>query len=169
MLALSLAVRLTAVCVLGWLAVVDVRARRLPDAGVLAVAVLFLADALATRLSLAAVGLHFGVALAVYVVCALLFALKLLGGGDAKLAAALFLWAGPGLSLPMLTLISVTGTLVGLTSLATSGMEPAAHGGPLRALAMFSSRRGVPYGVALALGGGAAILLPALLPFVFRH
>jgi len=169
MFALSVAARLVAVCLLGWLAVVDVRARRLPDAGVLALALLFFADALAARMPLATVGVHVGVALAVYALCALLFALKLLGGGDAKLAAALCLWAGPALLLPMLTLISIAGALVGLTSLATSGMEPAAHRGALRALALFSGRRGVPYGVALAVGGGAAILLPAVLPFVFRH
>jgi len=169
MIALSIAVRVAAVCLLGWLALVDVRARRLPDGGVLTVALLFFADALATRMPLAAVGIHLGIAFAVYALCALLFALKLLGGGDAKLAAALFLWAGPAMLLPMLTLISVTGTLVGLTSLATSGMEPAAHRGALRALALFSGRRGVPYGVALAAGGGAAILLPAVLPFVLRH
>lgn len=169
MLTLSVVLRVFAVCVLGWLAVVDVRVRRLPDVGVLAVAALFFVDALAMRMSLATVGLHLGIALAVYVFCALLFALKMLGGGDAKLAAVLFLWTGPGMALPTLTLISVTGTFVGLTSLATSGMDPSAFNGPLRALAMFSSRRGVPYGVALAVGGGAAILLPALLPFVFRH
>lgn len=169
MFALSVALRFFAVGVLGWLAVVDVRVRRLPDTGVLAVAALFVVDALAMRMPLLAVGRHFGVALAVYLVCALLFALKMLGGGDAKLAAVLFLWVGPGMLLPTLTLISVTGTLVGLTSLATSGMDPAAFRGPLRALAMFSGRRGVPYGVALAIGGGTAILLPALLPFVLTH
>jgi prepilin peptidase CpaA len=35
----------------------------------------------------------------------------------------------------------------------------------MRALAMFSGARGVPYGVALALGGGLVIVLPALMPF----
>jgi prepilin peptidase CpaA len=36
----------------------------------------------------------------------------------------------------------------------------------MRALAMFSGARGVPYGVALALGGGVVIVLPALLPLL---
>lgn len=70
------------------------------------------------------------------------------------------------MSIPALTLISVIGTFVSLISLATRAMNPAQRSMPLRALAMFSGARGVPYGVALALGGGVMIVLPALLPLL---
>jgi prepilin peptidase CpaA len=93
-----------------------------------------------------------------------LFAANLLGGGDAKLASVIFLWAGPALSLPALVLISIVGTLVALISLATRRMNPDQRSRFLRALAMFSGAHGVPYGVALAIGGGSIIVLPALLP-----
>jgi prepilin peptidase CpaA len=90
----------------------------------------------------------------------------MLGGGDAKLASVIFLWAGLSLSIPALTLISVIGTLVSLISLATRNMKPEQRSQPMRALAMFSGTRGVPYGVALALGGGLVIVLPALSPLL---
>lgn len=70
------------------------------------------------------------------------------------------------MSLPALTLISVIGTVVSLISLATRAMNPVQRFMPMRALAMFSGARGVPYGVALALGGGIVIVLPALMPFI---
>jgi prepilin peptidase CpaA len=45
-------------------------------------------------------------------------------------------------------------------------MNPVQRLMPMRALAMFTGTRGVPYGVALALGGGLVIVLPALLPYI---
>jgi prepilin peptidase CpaA len=160
---LSLAIRLVVLCALLWLAVIDVRSRRLPTKIVLTIGALFFADALHSGMSADDVLAHLLLALGVFLVCAALFAARMLGGGDAKLASVIFLWAGLGLSLPALTLISVIGTLVSLVSLATRNMNPSQRSHPMRALAMFSGARGVPYGVALALGGGVVIVLPALL------
>ncbi|SAK97035.1 peptidase A24A, prepilin type IV [Caballeronia calidae] len=162
---LSLAIRLIVLCVLLWLAVIDVRSRRLPTKIVLSVGALFFVDALARRMPIDDVIVHLLLALGVFVFCAVLFAAKMLGGGDAKLASVIFLWAGLALSLPALTLISVIGTVVSLISLATRHMNPVQRFMPMQALALFSGTRGVPYGVALALGGGLVIVLPALLPF----
>jgi prepilin peptidase CpaA len=161
---LSLAIRLVVLCSLLWLAVVDVRVRRLPTPAVIAIGALFFIDALIVRMSLGDVLAHLLLAFGIFIVCAALFAAKMLGGGDAKLASIIFMWAGPSLWLPALTLISVIGTLVSLVSLATRHMDVDQHSFPMRALAMFSGARGVPYGVALALGGGSIIILPALLP-----
>jgi prepilin peptidase CpaA len=60
------------------------------------------------------------------------------------------------------------GLVVSLISLATRNMSTVQKSRPLRVLAMFSGARGVPYGVALACGGGLAILLPALLPLILK-
>lgn len=166
---LSLAIRLAVLCALIWLAVIDVRSRRLPTRVVLAVGALFFVDALTLRLSFDQVVTHLGLALGVFLVCAALFAARMLGGGDAKLAAIIFLWVGLSLALPALTLISVIGTVVSLISLATRNMNPDQPSRPLRMLAMFSGARGVPYGVALAVGGGAVIVLPALLPLFLKR
>jgi prepilin peptidase CpaA len=163
---LSLVIRLTVLCVLLWLAVIDVRSRRLPTRVVLAVGALFFADALVRRMPVDDVIVHLLLSIGVFLICAVLFAAKMLGGGDAKLASVIFLWAGLALSLPALTLISVIGTVVSLISLATRSMNPAQRFMPMRALAMFSGARGVPYGVALALGGGLVIVLPALSPYL---
>lgn len=164
----SFLLRLIVLCALLWLAVVDVRERRLPTRVVLAIGALFPLDALITRMPGAGLLAHALLACGVFAVCALLFAARMLGGGDAKLASMIFLWTGPALSLPTLVLISVIGTLVSCVSLATRRLNAQQPSAARRALAMFSSRRGVPYGVALALGGGTTIVLPALFPLLTR-
>jgi prepilin peptidase CpaA len=163
---LSIAVRLIVACALLWLAAFDVRCRRLPTRVVLAIGALFFIDALVIRMPINDVLAHLLLALGVFLVCAVLYLAKMLGGGDAKLASVVFLWVGSSLSLPALTLISVIGLGVSLISLATRYMDPAQRSPPLRALAVFSGVRGVPYGVALALGGGSVIVLPAVLPLL---
>jgi prepilin peptidase CpaA len=168
---LSLTIRFVALCALLWLAVVDVRNRRLPTRVVLAIGALFFINTLVVHMSIRDVLAHLFLAFGVLIICAALFAAKMLGGGDAKLASIIFLWTGPALWLPTLTLISVIGTLVSLVSLATRHMDQDVdqHSLPMRALAMFSGARGVPYGVALALGGGSVIMLPALLPLILTR
>jgi prepilin peptidase CpaA len=161
-LLLSLVIRLFVLASLLYLAVIDVRDRRLPNSLVLLIAALFFVDALILRMPLHDVVSHLIVAFTVLVICAILFAFKMLGGGDAKLGAVIFLWAGTWLSLPALTLISIIGTVVSLISLATRNMNRHQAHFLLRGLALFSSERGVPYGVALALGGGTVIVLPAV-------
>jgi prepilin peptidase CpaA len=166
---LSLVIRLAVLGALLWLAVTDVRSRRLPTRVVLAIGALFFLDAAVLRLGMHQVMVHLALALSVFAVCAALFAARMLGGGDAKLASVIFLWVGLSLALPALTLISVIGTVVSLISLATRNMNSDQRSRPLRALAMFSGARGVPYGVALAFGGGLAIVLPALLPLILKR
>jgi prepilin peptidase CpaA len=163
---LSVVIRVLVLCALVWLAVYDVRARRLPTSIVLTIGALFFVDAFIAGMPLDDVVSHLTLAVIVFLVCAVLFIARMLGGGDAKLASVIFLWVGFGLSLATLTLISVIGTVVSLVSLATRNMNPAQRFMPLRALAMFSAARGVPYGVALAAGGGLVIVLPALLHFI---
>lgn len=90
---LSLGIRLIVLCVLLWLAVIDVRSRRLPTRIVLVIGALFFADALARRMPLDDVIVHLLLAIGVFLFCAVLFAAKMLGGGDAKLASVIF--SGP--------------------------------------------------------------------------
>ena len=166
MLVVSLLIRCVALAVLLWLAAVDVRTRRLPTRAVLFVVFLYLLDAIISRTPIHNVAEHAVIAGGVFVTCAVLFFLRMLGGGDAKLAAAVFLWTGFQFSFDLLTLISVIGTVVGLLSLATRRMKPEQSNVVLRGLSLFSARRGVPYGVALALGGGFVIVAPAVLAYM---
>lgn len=165
----SLAIRITVLGVFLWLAVVDIRTRCLPTRAVLLTAALFFIDAAVIRMPLTLVAAHLALAAGVFLVCAALFFAKMLGGGDAKLAATVFLWVGFRLSIETLTLVSAIGTVVAVVSLVTRRMKAEERSGLLRWLAMFSGARGVPYGVALALGGGTFIVAPSLLSFVFTR
>ncbi len=103
---------------------------------------------------------HAGVAVLAFAVCLLLGLRGWMGGGDVKLAAAVFLWAGPPWALEVLALVSVAGLVLALLAAAAAGLErlsPPAWAG--RGLGLLSAARGVPYGVALALGGAMAALL----------
>lgn len=103
---------------------------------------------------------HLAVAVLAFVVTLACGMVGWMGGGDVKLAAAVFLWAGPGLGLPVLSLVAMAGLAVAILALAARLLGrlplPAAVG---QCLGIVSSERGVPYGVALAVGGMAAALL----------
>jgi len=141
-----------ATVLLTWAAISDVRARRIPNLCVLALIVLFVPWALLGDLSDALSAAE--AAGIVLVVTVILYMLKILGAGDSKLLTACALYAGMGY-LPFLALATVlAGGVIALVSLATR---------PQRALAMFTLRgkgdygRGVPYGVAVAVGATLAI------------
>ncbi|OIQ97908.1 type IV leader peptidase family protein [mine drainage metagenome] len=110
----------------------DLRSLRIPNRDVLILLAAFAAFALARGLSPAECLRHLTAALLLFGLGALLFSLKLWGGGDAKLLAGVGLWTGFS-GLPGLVLI---------TALA---------GGAV-ALAVLAGRRGksVPYGIAIA-------------------
>jgi prepilin peptidase CpaA len=165
----SVLIRLVVVAVLVWLAIVDVRTRRLPNLAVAVVGTLFFVDAAVMRMPIDVLCVHLIVGFAVLCAACLLFFTRVLGGGDAKLAAVIFLWTGSALLMPAFTLISVVGTLVSLISLATFRMDAPRHRGLLSALALFSGARGVPYGVALAAGGSIVILSPAAMPYLLAR
>ena len=103
---------------------------------------------------------HLGVGAVAFGLTLVLGVLGWMGGGDVKLAAAVFLWAGPGLGVPVLSLVALAGLAVAVLALAARLLGrlplPAAIG---QGLGIVSSERGVPYGVALAVGGMAAALL----------
>lgn len=169
MLILSLLMRIAVACLLGWLAMFDLRERRLPTRAVVTIAALFPIDALLVGMPAAEMAIHLAVGLLILLVGIALFAARMLGGGDVKLAAAIFLWVGVTGFMPTLTLVSVIGTIVGLVSFATRRLSPGTEQRGLRRwLALFSGARGVPYGVALALGGTAVIVLPSAVAVVAR-
>ncbi|MBC8746966.1 prepilin peptidase CpaA [Paraburkholderia sp. WC7.3g] len=137
----------------------DLRMRRLPNAAVAAFAALYFVNAAMAGFGPASWDIHVAAGAASLAVAALMFRLGWLGGGDAKLAAAVFLWAGPE-SWPVLVVVSLCGLLVALAVLAVAGMQriPSLAGVSVR-LGWIAPARGVPYGVALALGGIVAVLL----------
>ena len=87
------------------------------------------------------VAIRIAVALGVFMVFALLFVLKLMGGGDVKMIAALALWLPIKGLVAMLTVMALSGGLIGLFLLIRQKFRPNAE------------RPEIPYGVAIAIGG----------------
>ncbi|MFD1561880.1 prepilin peptidase [Paraburkholderia silviterrae] len=137
----------------------DLHMRRLPNPVVAAFAALYFVDAAMTGGVRASLDVHVAACAASFAVAALMFRLGWLGGGDVKLAAAVFLWAGPA-SWPVLVVVSLCGLFVALAMLAVAGLQRSpALTGVSRWLGWIAPARGVPYGVALAMGGAVAVLL----------
>jgi prepilin peptidase CpaA len=76
-----------------------------------------------------------------------LFAANLMGGGDAKLMSAVALWAGQGLILAFLFVMTTAGGVLAIAVLVRQRFAPAA------AAVVGGETTGLPYGVAIAAGG----------------
>jgi prepilin peptidase CpaA len=90
-----------------------------------------------------------GASAAVFVTAFVLFWLRLIGGGDAKLIAATALLVGYNELLNFLLLMSICGALLALAILLT---HPSSDSSPSK------TRLPVPYGVAIAAGGVVTLL-----------
>jgi prepilin peptidase CpaA len=158
---MAYAVKLATCVVLASLAMFDIYFRRLPNRSVLLVAFLYLVDAALGRPGAASVAAHLGMAAGAFALFALLFRFGWMAGGDVKLAAAVFLWAGPAFALPVLFIVSLCGLVLGLMAL---GIALSRRRSRCLHLASLQSVQmdGVPYGVPLAIGGVAAVWLPVL-------
>jgi prepilin peptidase CpaA len=106
------------------------------------------------------------IAILVFAIGIVLFALRLLGGGDVKLLAAATLWAAPDYVLPFILIVTLAGALLGFAFLvpgighrpaddtsidspASNRTPPPAPGGVITAGKL---GRKMPYGLAIAVG-----------------
>lgn len=87
------------------------------------------------------VGLQCAVASATFAICAVLFALRWMGGGDVKLLTALALWIEPGMFLQLIVVMALAGGVLTLVF----GMWHIAR--------RDRDRIAIPYGVAIAAAG----------------
>jgi len=146
------------------LAYSDLRRRRLPNRLVGMYAVLCPVALWASGAAPATWLQHGLVALLGFVFFLALFVLGGMGGGDVKLATAVLGWTGVSALSQSLLLIALTGLMlavIGVTADKLSGSETknvvAARTPWEKALFLLSAKRGVPYGVALAMGGMASL------------
>jgi len=111
----------------------------------------FLLLALATGMSLPAIGMHLAAAALVLTVAFVCFAFGWIGGGDAKLAAATALWFGFDYLLDYLLYASLFGGVLTLLLIQFRLLPlPAAMARQQWILRLHEKGGGVPYGIALA-------------------
>lgn len=131
----------------------DLTTMRIPNWISAALVLGFFPAALAVGLPLQTVGLNLGLGLAGLVVGMVLFALRVIGGGDAKLMSAVTVWLGlPGLS-PFVLWTAVAGGLFCAALIAARGpLSAYAAGAPAWVANLLRDKGDVPYGVAIAIG-----------------
>jgi prepilin peptidase CpaA len=124
-----------------------------------ALAAAFLAFALVSGMPAPAIGFHILAGLAGLAIGIALFAFGFIGGGDAKLFAAIVLWLGFRDLLDFVLMTAVCGGALAFVLLALRSLPvPAtllAHGWLAR---LHNPHSGIPYGIALA--AGALVVLP---------
>jgi prepilin peptidase CpaA len=107
-----------------------------------------------TGMDWAAYGWHFAAGAMVLAGTFALFALGAMGGGDAKLLSATAVWMGFNLQLlDYLTITALIGGVLTLAIIVFRRSALAAHTGDNMFLRHLANARGVPYGIALGIGG----------------
>jgi prepilin peptidase CpaA len=105
-------------------------------------------------LSWAEAGLHVGVGVAALVVGAALFAGGIIGGGDAKLFAAVSLYIGAAWFVMYAFAVAMAGGVLALLVLGLRWLVPSGVAGRFAWLQNLTQKSaGIPYGVAIAAGG----------------
>jgi prepilin peptidase CpaA len=124
----------------------------------LSLMVLFPAVALASGAPLTTLGLNLAVGAAALAAGMVMFALRWVGGGDAKLFAAVALWLGwPALTTFLFGAAMAGGGLaLALLTLRSASLRPLVLMGPSWVNRLAEPGEGVPYGVAIAVGAFAA-------------
>lgn len=148
-------------------AVSDVTTMTIPNwiSGILVLA--FLSLSITYGMPLREIGLSFGVGFAVLLLGMVLFALRWLGGGDAKLLAATSLWFGWSAVLPFLVYTMLVG---GVLSLVFMKFRRLSLSPQVLAVSwvgrLHKIDEALPYGIAIAIGGLAALSQVPLLPLL---
>jgi prepilin peptidase CpaA len=141
---------------LAFAAVSDLLTMTISNRLTLGLAATFLAAAPVSGMDLSTFGLHLAVGGAVLAVAFFCFAMGWVGGGDAKLAAAIALWLGPFATVGFLLLASIFGGVLTLVLLIfRRQVWPAFIVGQPWIHRLHDQKAGVPYGVALAAAGFA--------------
>jgi prepilin peptidase CpaA len=143
--------------IMAFAAATDLFTMRIANWLVLLLAAGFLVLALALQLPLDLVGMHLLCGLAVLAVTFALFALRWIGGGDAKLAAATALWLGFAVTPNYLVYTALFGGVLtlGILAMRRLPLETVYAGRQsLDWLGRLHDRKtGVPYGIAMAFAG----------------
>ncbi|MBB4524271.1 UNVERIFIED_ORG: prepilin peptidase CpaA [Rhizobium sophorae] len=139
---------------LAFAAISDLLTMTIPNRVSLIIVISFAVLAPLSGVALPAIGMHALGAAIVFGICFALFALNVMGGGDAKLLSAAALWFGcePAL-LTFLAYVSAIGGLVTLAILLIRSQSNTilAIGLPIPNSLLLAKK--IPYGIAIAIGG----------------
>jgi prepilin peptidase CpaA len=139
----------------------DVSSYRIPNWISILIVAAFFPAAVGAGWDFAAMAIQFGAGVAVLIAGVALFALGIIGGGDAKLLAAGAVWAGWGELPAFLLLVALGGGVLGLALIAFRRARlPAAIEARAWARRLHEASSPAPYGVAI--GMAALVLLPDL-------
>lgn len=131
----------------------DLLTMKIPNWISLALVLLFFPAALLAGLSPATLAIHVGVGLAALFAGAGMFALRWIGGGDAKLIAASCLWLGlSGSGMFLLWTGVVGGVFCLFLMLARQHLQMVTPFAPRWASRLLEPKGDIPYGVAIAIG-----------------
>jgi prepilin peptidase CpaA len=144
----------------------DIARMIIPNWVSIALLVSFPIFALATGMQLSEIGWHLLFGLAILAIGFVLFAFNIFGGGDAKLLAGAAVWTGITAFMPLLYWTLVAGGVMALVLVAARQFVPQAEGYPRFVNHLLKKQNGIPYGVAIMVGG--LVALPAL-PFVLAR
>jgi prepilin peptidase CpaA len=125
--------------------VTDLHRREIPDSCSIAILAAFAVTALAAPIGWVMLASALSAGLAAFAIGAFLFHRGVMGGGDVKLLAAVAVWAGWALLPSVLMGMALAGGVLALLCLAAKrSARPWAT--------LLSAERGIPYGVAIAVG-----------------
>jgi prepilin peptidase CpaA len=137
----------------------DIVSMTIPNWLCLVLVATFTLCAFALGLSWSQLSWHFAAGFATLAICFGLFAAGWIGGGDAKLAAATALWLGFEQLLPYLLVASIAGgVLTVMLIILRRSPLPTVFERWTWAQRLHGVEKGVPYGIALAVGG--LVVLP---------
>lgn len=147
----------------------DIRSLRIPNWQPLAVILFFVPAYLAMPSAFGGWEPHVLALVIMFIVTYIMFILNIMGGGDAKLAAALALWTGITGMLPMLFYMALIGGLLGAATLLMRKKKPFKN--PALGSWIASAQAGenaVPYGVAISFGFWMALFHSGFLQTVLK-
>lgn len=137
-----------------WAAVSDARTMTISNRLNLFLAGAFFPTALLLNLPLADIGIHAALAVGGLVLGMVLFALRFMGGGDAKLIAATTLWLGLSGFLALLVYTAIIGGVLTLAIIiARKYFWAFAPKLPPWLAQHLDPKGGIPYGIAICIGG----------------
>lgn len=128
----------------------------------IALAAIFPAAALFAGATFVGAGLHILFGFGVLAVGFVLFQMNIIGGGDAKLLAAVAIWTGASAFLPFIFWTALAGGVMALLLLTARQLMPAGSY-PAFVDHLLKKQNGIPYGVAIMVG--ALMAIPSL-PYV---